>query len=180
MLPRRLTAAHLEVCFDSSCLYYRSPHGDLCKDSLHLHEISWLGSFKSRGFSCHRYAVNTQWSPFSFSAPQANEIISCPPRTSRPLDSPVCSSLLAGLLTCATRPLQISENAASHLIFKRPHAHAFLLGLLHRLTVNKRIRHQILPLTYCQGVQQEDPEAGRGSKQGGIKNSSIYGLRTGN
>ncbi|XP_030640854.1 uncharacterized protein LOC115821223, partial [Chanos chanos] len=61
-----------------------------------------------------------------------------------------CNVLLAGLPTCAIRPLQLVQNAAARLVFNLPkHSHVTpLLTALHWLPVAARIQFKTLVLAY--------------------------------
>ncbi len=61
-----------------------------------------------------------------------------------------CNALLAGLPTCAIRPLQIIQNTAECLVFNVPkRAHVILLLIsLHWLPVETRIKFKSLVLAY--------------------------------
>ncbi len=61
-----------------------------------------------------------------------------------------CNALLAGLPTCAIRPLQMIQNAAECLVFNEPkRAHVTLLLIsLHWLPVEARIKFKSLVLAY--------------------------------
>ncbi len=61
-----------------------------------------------------------------------------------------CNALLAGIPTCAIRPLQMIQNAATHLVFNEPkRAHVTpLLISLHWLPVVARIKFKSLMLAY--------------------------------
>ena len=61
-----------------------------------------------------------------------------------------CNSLLAGLPTCAIKPLQMVQNVAARLIFTQPkRAHVTPLFIdLHWLPVAARIKHKSLTLAY--------------------------------
>ncbi|KAJ8411957.1 hypothetical protein AAFF_G00142240 [Aldrovandia affinis] len=61
-----------------------------------------------------------------------------------------CNSLLAGLLACAIKPLQLVQNAAARLVFNQPKlTHVTpLLSSLHWLPIAARIRFKSLVLAF--------------------------------
>ncbi len=61
-----------------------------------------------------------------------------------------CNALLAGIPTCAIKPLQIIQSAATHLVFNQPkRAHVTLLLIsLHWLPVVAQIKLKSLVLSY--------------------------------
>ncbi|XDV25727.1 hypothetical protein PO909_029595 [Leuciscus waleckii] len=61
-----------------------------------------------------------------------------------------CNALLAGLPSCATKPLQMIQNAAARLVFNEPkRAHVTPLFIsLHWLPLSARIKFKALTLAY--------------------------------
>ena len=61
-----------------------------------------------------------------------------------------CNALLAGLPSCATKPLQMIQNAAARLVFNEPkRAHVTPLFIsLHWLPLAARIKFKVLTLAY--------------------------------
>ncbi len=58
-----------------------------------------------------------------------------------------CNALLAGLPSCTIKPLQMIQNAAARLVFKRAHVTPLFISL-HWLPVASRIKFKTLMLAY--------------------------------